>query len=203
MLNAVLVAALGALSFGCTPLTEKEAEICRSRAADQRNDFSARQVYAICAKTIRKELIDAEASERQRATEEASKEKRRVKLVNELVGEMVARCESVRKEWASLQADRKQNYQKYSEQSPLFWEAVKQKYGPDTQGKTTSEYPLADRKEFPWVYWYGELMKREEALIDVVMPPGDSRLVPKDHRFLESAGMDSCSPNDLSSQVKN
>ena len=59
-------------------LTEKEQQICERRASRERTDFSAKQAYERCSRTIRKELEDKARKEEERRIRQAEEEANRV-----------------------------------------------------------------------------------------------------------------------------
>ena len=56
-------------------LTEREQELCRDRASQEKNEFSAKQTYEYCKKNIRKELIENSKAQKEASESREKKDK--------------------------------------------------------------------------------------------------------------------------------
>jgi hypothetical protein len=141
-------------------LTDEEQQICESRAAGKLNEFSAKQAYERCKKSIRGEIKEREEREARREAEKAAAEAARERARKELPAGIKKRCAAYLPELKKLRSEKRENYNKYLAEREIFDSKMKNLYGPGYKRLgTDSSYPDYVYDQFPWIKWYREYLK--------------------------------------------
>ena len=160
-------------------LSEKEQQICERRASRERTDFSAKQAYERCSRTIRKELEDKARKEEERRIRQAEEEAHRVaeekakkKHRDQAKYSMQPRCHQKYLDWGKLEITRIKLFDGYRYEQPIFARYMRLKYGGEwlkmRSNQYEDSYPAEDLKDFYHVKWYGGQVKAEDRLLRYV-----------------------------------
>ncbi len=188
--------------------TERESEICRGRAARERNEFSAKQTYKICLKNIRAELKENERRSLIRQKEQKKKEQERQKEQKKKEQERLAlaedisrRCENNRSEMIAIDKEMKKYRHKYDAQSDEFFAEMAQKYGP-RRLSIAWDYPVDDQAKYEWVRWFVLKSQRKIEILEEIVPDNDSRFHTTYRTFFLLYDIYDCNPTQMLVFVK-
>ena len=147
--TAVAVSPAASMAFWWD-LSEKEQQICERRASRERTDFSAKQAYERCSRTIRKELEDKARKEEERRIRQAEEEAHRVawekvkkKHQDEAKYSMKTRCRQKYLDWGKLEITRMKMHHNYRLAQPHFAQYMRSKYGYDWPKMRHNQYEIA------------------------------------------------------------
>ncbi len=151
--------------FAFEGLTEKEAFICRGRAAKEINEFSAKQTYEFCSKNIRSEIEERVKNSlfRQKVQEKLDKGRRA------LAEDISKRCKKHRSHLIHIDEHRKKFMPTIIDQIDSFYFELEQVRG--IVANTWDTYPdsyFPDKFYLLLVYRY--LREQRQDLLEKIIP---------------------------------